>query len=69
MPTLTREQLYALVWTEAIQKIAPRYGLSDRGFGKAPVSGDNEKRVDAFEASNREQVTDQIESQGPSLKR
>jgi hypothetical protein len=32
--TLTREELYALVWSEPIQKIAPRYGLSDRGFGK-----------------------------------
>ncbi len=28
------DELYALVWTEPIQKIAPRYGLSDRGFGK-----------------------------------
>jgi hypothetical protein len=34
MAILTREELYALVWTEPIQKIAPRYGLSDRGFGK-----------------------------------
>jgi hypothetical protein len=34
MPTLTREELYVLVWSEPIQKIAPRYGLSDRGFGK-----------------------------------
>lgn len=34
MATLTREELYALVWSEPIQKIAPRYGLSDRGFGK-----------------------------------
>ena len=32
--TLTREELYALVWSEPIQKIALRYGLSDRGFGK-----------------------------------
>jgi hypothetical protein len=32
--TLTREELYALVWSEPIQKLAPRYGLSDRGFGK-----------------------------------
>jgi hypothetical protein len=32
--TFTREELYTLVWSEPIQKIAPRYGLSDRGFGK-----------------------------------
>jgi hypothetical protein len=34
MPTLTREELYALVWTEPTSKIAPRYGISDRGLGK-----------------------------------
>lgn len=34
METLTREELYNLVWSEPIIKIAPRYGLSDRGFGK-----------------------------------
>ena len=32
--TLTRDEFYALVWSEPIQKLAPRYGLSDRGFGK-----------------------------------
>lgn len=34
MPTFTREELYTLVWSDPILKIAPRYGLSDRGFGK-----------------------------------
>jgi hypothetical protein len=34
MPSLTRDELYALVWTEPIQKIAPRYNISDRGLGK-----------------------------------
>ena len=34
MLTLTREELYALVWTEPIQKLARRYGMSDRGLGK-----------------------------------
>jgi hypothetical protein len=34
MTTITRDELYALVWTEPIQKLAPRYGLSDRGLGK-----------------------------------
>lgn len=30
----TRNELYDLVWKEATWKIAPRYGLSDRGLGK-----------------------------------
>jgi hypothetical protein len=34
MTTLTRDELYALVWSEPIQKLAKRYGLSDRGLGK-----------------------------------
>jgi hypothetical protein len=32
--TVTREELYALVSSEPIQKIAPKYGLSDRRLGK-----------------------------------
>jgi hypothetical protein len=32
--TLTREQLYTLVWSEPIQRIAPKYGISDLGLGK-----------------------------------
>jgi hypothetical protein len=34
METVTREELYRLVWSEPITKIAPPYGLSDRGMGK-----------------------------------
>ncbi len=34
MESMNREELYTLVWSEPITKIAPRYGLSDRGFGK-----------------------------------
>lgn len=34
MESITREELYRLVWSEPITKIAPRYGLSDRGMGK-----------------------------------
>lgn len=34
MPTLTREELYALVWSEPTSKVAARYGISDRGLGK-----------------------------------
>lgn len=34
METITREGLYQLVWSEPIVRIAPRYGLSDRGLGK-----------------------------------
>jgi hypothetical protein len=34
MEALTRKLLYELVWSEPISKIAPRYGLSDRGLGK-----------------------------------
>ena len=30
----TREAVYALVWSEPISKIAPRFGLSDRGLAK-----------------------------------
>src|SRR5205809_4935972 len=32
--TLTREQLYDLVWNEPTRTIAARYGLSDRGLAK-----------------------------------
>jgi hypothetical protein len=38
--TLTREELYALVWSEPIQKLAPRYGLSDPRRARRPVGGD-----------------------------
>jgi len=31
---LTREELYAQVWTEPMTKLAQRYGLSDRGLAK-----------------------------------
>ena len=31
---VTREQLYALVWTEPMQALGPRFGLSDVGFKK-----------------------------------
>jgi len=31
---LARDDFYTLVWSEPIQKLAPRYGVSDRGFGK-----------------------------------
>jgi len=31
---LTREELYALVWTEPVRTVAQRFGLSDRGLGK-----------------------------------
>ena len=34
LQSFTRKQLYALVWKEPIQIIAPRFGLSDRGLGK-----------------------------------
>ncbi|MEO5896546.1 MAG: hypothetical protein ABIS06_12670 [Vicinamibacterales bacterium] len=34
MPTFTREELYALLWTEPVTKVAARYGFSDRGLGK-----------------------------------
>src|SRR5262245_57950989 len=33
-PALTREALYALIWSEPATKIAARYGISDRGLGK-----------------------------------
>src|SRR5262249_23195009 len=32
--SFTRRQLYELVWKEPIQKIAPKFGLSDRGLAK-----------------------------------
>lgn len=32
---LTREQLYELVWTEPMQVLGPRYGMSDVGLKKA----------------------------------
>jgi hypothetical protein len=31
---LTREALYALIWSEPATKVAIRYGISDRGIGK-----------------------------------
>jgi hypothetical protein len=31
---LTRKQLYDLVWSEPVSKIAPRYNISDVGFAK-----------------------------------
>jgi hypothetical protein len=34
MTTLTRDKLYALVWSEPIHKLAKQYGISDRGLGK-----------------------------------
>src|SRR2546422_6972779 len=33
--TLTREQLYEMVWDEPIRTVAVRYGFSDRGLAKA----------------------------------
>ncbi|MGE5546435.1 MAG: hypothetical protein ACM33T_06035 [Solirubrobacterales bacterium] len=32
--TLTREQLYSLVWSEPIQRLAARFGISDVGLAK-----------------------------------
>ena len=54
MPTLTREELCALVWSEPIQKIAPRYGLSDRGFGKLFEAG---RRLDGWTCQVLENAT------------
>src|SRR3546814_10872633 len=34
MSHMTRQELYELVWAEAISKVAERYGMSDRGFAK-----------------------------------
>jgi len=31
---LTRQQLYELVWSEPVSKIAPRYNISGVGFAK-----------------------------------
>lgn len=33
--TLTREEIYELVWSEPMSVVAPRLGLSDRGLAKA----------------------------------
>ncbi len=33
-PSLTRRQLYDLVWKEPVQALAARFGLSDRGLAK-----------------------------------
>jgi hypothetical protein len=33
--TLTRQELYDLVWSVPIRKLAKQYGMSDRGFAKA----------------------------------
>jgi hypothetical protein len=30
----TRQQLYELVWTEPVEKLAGKFGLSDRGLAK-----------------------------------
>ena len=35
--TLTREELYEMVWKEPIQTVATRYHLSDRGLAKACI--------------------------------
>jgi len=35
--SLTREQLYDIVWSEPIRRVAVRYGLSDRGLAKICV--------------------------------
>lgn len=35
MTSLTREQLYELVWTEPMQVLGPRFGMSDVGLKKA----------------------------------
>jgi hypothetical protein len=32
--SITRDELYALVWSEPIQKLAKRFKISDRGLGK-----------------------------------
>ena len=32
--TVTRKQLYAEVWAEAVMHVAKRYGVSDRGLRK-----------------------------------
>lgn len=34
MPTLTRDELYALLWSEPVSVVASLYGISDRGLGK-----------------------------------
>ncbi|PYR93588.1 MAG: hypothetical protein DMF84_09305 [Acidobacteria bacterium] len=34
MKTLTRDELYAFVWTEPTNKVAARYDISERGLGK-----------------------------------
>ena len=34
--TLTRDELYALVWSQPIQKLSKRYNIADRGLGKVP---------------------------------
>ena len=31
---VSREELYRLVWTEPMTKVAPRFGLSDVGLAK-----------------------------------
>jgi hypothetical protein len=33
MTTITRDELYKLVWTEPIQKLAKRYSISDLLLG------------------------------------
>src|SRR5689334_367844 len=32
--TVTREELYSEVWSTPVQRLASRYGLSDRGLAK-----------------------------------
>lgn len=34
MPSLSREQLHELVWSESVRSLAPRFGLSDVGLKK-----------------------------------
>lgn len=38
MPTLTREELYDLVWSEPVRTIAPHFGMSDVAFRKHVVA-------------------------------
>jgi len=35
--TFTREEMYDLVWSTPIQKLAERFGLSDRGLTKTCI--------------------------------
>src|SRR5262245_58009829 len=33
--TFSRQELYALVWSQAMRSLAKKYGVSDRGLAKA----------------------------------